>query len=192
MAVKIIAGDFKGRVLSTPEGTSTRPTAVLARKMLFDMLLTDKKWGRDLSGARVIDICAGAGLLGFEALSRGAEKTLLIEQDAKAIAVIKENAAVLRVESRVSILSQKIPSALQFIPAEFMPSEGIFADPPYERPDLLLEIMKGVVEKKLLANNGFFIIQTKPKIELACPPAMKIIDERRSGNAQIWFLQWTT
>ncbi|MDI9313553.1 MAG: 16S rRNA (guanine(966)-N(2))-methyltransferase RsmD [Hydrotalea sp.] len=191
MAVKILSGNFKGRTLQTPEGLGTRPTGVLARKMMFDMLLTDKKWGRDLSGARVIDICAGAGLLGLEAMSRGAEKILLIEHQPDAVAAIKENIARLRVENGATIVPQKLPGAFGFIPSEFMPSEVIFADPPYDRDDLLAAIINGVAEKKLLAQNGFFIIQTKPKIDLSCPPEFKIIDDRRRGNAHVWFLQWS-
>ena len=193
MAVRILSGEFKGRVLKTPDGLTTRPTGVLARKMLFDMLLTDKKWGRDLSGTRVMDICAGAGLLGLEALSRGAEKILLIEHDAAAIAAIKENVAMVRAAARAVVVPQKVPAAFHAIDTvapEFKPSEIIFADPPYERDDLRQIIMERVVADKILASNGFFILQTKPTIDIAPPAGLKIVDDRRAGNARVWFLQW--
>ncbi len=202
--LKIIAGQFKGRHLSAPHGLETRPTGILARKMLFDMLLADKKWGRDMSQAKVIDICAGTGSLGLEALSRGAQKLLLIESSPPAIASIQHNIKLLQAEKQTSLLAQKIQHGWHSIPQEFLPSDIIFADPPYQNTDLLNQIIHGVVNHQLLSPRGYFVLQLDPKnvsfngddkssldikihdINLL---GLKIIDQRRTGKSMILFLQ---
>ncbi|MGI9461962.1 MAG: RsmD family RNA methyltransferase [Alphaproteobacteria bacterium] len=189
MAVKILSGHFKGHNIATPKDIATRPTAVLARKMLFDMLLSNKKWGGDLSKASIIDICAGAGVLGFEALSRGAEKLLLIESSTPAINSIKNNIESLGVKAKTTLLTQKIPKAFHAIPKEFITSDIIFADPPYHRHDLQTDIFKYIATIPLLSKDGFFILQTDPTFKLTCPLGFKVVDDRSSGNGLFWFLQ---
>ena len=82
--VRVIAGEFKGRRLHPPRGTRTRPTADRVREALFSML-------GDVSGARVLDLYAGSGALGIEALSRGAESAVFVERDERALAALRRN-----------------------------------------------------------------------------------------------------
>ena len=82
--MRVVAGEFKGRRLHTPRGSRTRPTADRVREALFSML-------GDVSGARVLDLYAGSGALGIEALSRGAKSALFVERDRQALAALRRN-----------------------------------------------------------------------------------------------------
>ena len=87
--MRIIAGQWRGRPLVAPEGIATRPTADRVREALFSALAHDP----GLDGAAVLDLCAGSGALGLEALSRGAAHVLLVEIDRRAVAVLRRNVA---------------------------------------------------------------------------------------------------
>lgn len=122
--MRIIAGDWRGRLLKAPAGAATRPTADRVREALFSMLAS--RLGT-FEGLRVADLFAGSGALGFEALSRGAAHVTFVEQDRAALDAIRANAAALKADDRVRILAG---SALR-LPAS-KPFDLIFADPPYE------------------------------------------------------------
>jgi 16S rRNA (guanine966-N2)-methyltransferase len=99
---RIIAGAFRGRRLAVPAGIETRPTSVRARQAAFDMLLHADWAGADwLRGTRVLDVFAGSGAFGLEALSRGAAGATFIEQAPVALACLRANIAACRVEARV-------------------------------------------------------------------------------------------
>ena len=122
--MRIIAGEWRGRRLVAPEGDTTRPTADRTRETLFSMLVS--RLG-DFSGLAVADLFAGSGALGLEALSRGAESALFVEQDAAAIRALRANIAALRAQSRCDV---RAASVLSLGPAK-KPLDLIFLDPPY-------------------------------------------------------------
>jgi 16S rRNA (guanine966-N2)-methyltransferase len=118
--VRVIAGEFRGRRLQAPPGTETRPTADRVREALFSML-------GDLSGLRVLDLYAGSGALGIEALSRGAASAVFVERDARAADTIKRNLAALGAEGEV-----RRQDALRFLSSGLGPFDLVFCDPPYD------------------------------------------------------------
>jgi 16S rRNA (guanine966-N2)-methyltransferase len=118
--VRVVAGEFRGRRLAAPRGARTRPTADRVREALFSML-------GDVSGAGVLDLYAGSGALGIEALSRGAESAVFVERDARAAAVIERNLASLGLDQRV--VTQDVKRFL--VRAEGM-FDLVFCDPPYD------------------------------------------------------------
>ena len=93
--MRVVAGEFKGRRLHAPRGAATRPTADRVREALFSML-------GDVSGARVLDLYAGSGALGIEALSRGAESALFVERDRRALAALRRNLDAVGADAEVS------------------------------------------------------------------------------------------
>src|SRR3954452_19986202 len=95
--MRIVAGEFRGRQLSTPSGDATRPTAARAREALFAILA-------DVQGDRVLDLYAGSGALGLEALSRGAERLVLVESSRAAQQAIRNNLLALNVGARATLL----------------------------------------------------------------------------------------
>jgi 16S rRNA (guanine966-N2)-methyltransferase len=118
--LRVVAGRFKGRRLAAPRGTRTRPTADRVREALFSML-------GDVGGARVLDLYAGSGALGIEALSRGAGSAVFVERDAKAVAAIERNLAAVGVEE--TLVRQDVERFLARADGAF---DLVFCDPPYD------------------------------------------------------------
>ena len=118
--MRIVAGQFKGRRLATPRGTRTRPTADRVREALFSML-------GDVTGARVLDLYAGSGALGIEALSRGAASAVFVERDPPAVAAIERNLAAVGVEA---VVVRK--DVARYLARADGPFELVFCDPPYD------------------------------------------------------------
>jgi len=104
--MRIVAGDWRGRTLVAPTGSATRPTADRVRQALFDMLMHAEWGGRAaIEGAVVLDVFAGTGALGLEALSRGAASACFIENDAAALKALRTNVAVCKARDQVEILA---------------------------------------------------------------------------------------
>jgi 16S rRNA (guanine966-N2)-methyltransferase len=118
--VRVVAGEFRGRRLAAPRGARTRPTADRVREALFSML-------GEVSGARVLDLYAGSGALGIEALSRGAGSAVFVERNARAAAVIERNLASLGLEQKVVR-----DDAMRFLARAGGTFDLVFCDPPYD------------------------------------------------------------
>jgi 16S rRNA (guanine966-N2)-methyltransferase len=104
--MRIVAGAWRGRTLVAPPGQGTRPTADRVRQALFDMLMHAEWGGRGvIEGAAVLDVFAGTGALGLEALSRGAATACFIESDAAALGALRANVAACKAEDRVEVLA---------------------------------------------------------------------------------------
>lgn len=123
--LRIVAGDWRGRKLATPEGDVTRPTADRTRETLFSMLAS--RLG-SFEGLKVADLFAGSGALGLEALSRGAAHCLFVDQDPAAIRAIRRNIANLKAQERSDV---RAISAMGLGPAK-EPLDLVLLDPPYE------------------------------------------------------------
>jgi len=122
--MRIVAGQWRGRKLSAPQGDATRPTADRTRETLFSMLVSRLGSFEDL---RVADLFAGSGALGLEALSRGAAHCTFVEQDAAAIRALRANVAALRAAAECDV---RAASVLALGPAK-EPLDLILLDPPY-------------------------------------------------------------
>jgi 16S rRNA (guanine966-N2)-methyltransferase len=130
--MRIIAGAWKGRALQTPSGDTTRPTADRVRQALFDMLLHAPWGGRaTIEGARVLDVFAGTGAFGLEALSRGAAFATFIEQDRAALVALRANIVRLRAVDRSSVLANDALAAATLAASGRTPCSLVFLDPPY-------------------------------------------------------------
>ena len=127
MSLRIVAGEFRGRRIEAPPGRSTRPTRAQVREAWFNVL------GERVVGARVLDLFAGSGALGFEALSRGATHVHFVESSRAVLAVLRRNIEALGVESRTEVSRA---DALVLVSAPERISAGswdlVLADPPYD------------------------------------------------------------
>ena len=132
--MRIIAGTLKGQQLVTPRGHRTRPTADQVRIALMDTLMPH------LSGARFLDLFAGAGGVGLEALSRGAGRAVFVESDATALDALRRNIAALRLQAQTRIVRGDAVRALGMLAAQEERFDLVFLDPPYGA---------GLVEKTL-------------------------------------------
>src|SRR3989441_12933158 len=124
--MRILAGALKGRRLVTPRGPATRPTTDQVRLALLDALAP---W---LEGARVLDLFAGAGGVGLEALSRGAAHATFVERDARAVAALAANVRALGVGSRARVVRAEVGRALGRLAAAGERYDVVFLDPPYD------------------------------------------------------------
>ena len=180
--MRIVAGAQRGRVLVAPKGHSTRPTADRARQALFNVL-EHAPWSRSLSGARVIDLFAGSGALGVEALSRGAGFCLFVDNDRTAREAVAANLAALRLTERARVLAA---DATRLPPLDEGPFDLAFLDPPYGRglaegalSALAVELSPGaLVSVERGADEGPFAAD-----------GYELLDERRWGAARVAFLK---
>jgi 16S rRNA (guanine966-N2)-methyltransferase len=168
--VRIVAGEFRGRRLQAPRGVRTRPTADRVREALFSML-------GDVSGARVLDLYAGSGALGIEALSRGAASALFVERDPRAAAVIERNLASLGLDEPV--VRQDVVRFLGRAKGTF---DLVLCDPPYDSASCLA----GPLVERLpaLTPEGARIVTESDKRKPLVLP-FPLLTERTYGDTRI-------
>jgi len=122
--VRVISGEFGGRRLEAPRGRGTRPTSDRVREALFMAL-------EPLAGAHVVDLYAGSGALGIEALSRGAARADFVESERAALATLRANLGTLGLDDRARVWPLVLPRGLDRIAAELAGADLVLADPPY-------------------------------------------------------------
>ena len=168
--LRIIAGDFKGRRLKAPAGRTVRPTADRVKEAWFSILQ------QSIPDARVLDLFAGSGALGFEALSRGAVQVDFVETHRASLAALQANAEVLKVEARITIhRSDAMRFAARLQPGAY---DVAFADPPYagdEAADLATLFRKSPFARVF-------------SVEHSADQAIAGDDTRRYGDTAITFL----
>jgi 16S rRNA (guanine966-N2)-methyltransferase len=169
--MRVIAGELGGRRLRSARGAQTRPTAARVREALFSMLGA-------LEGARVLDLFAGSGALGIEALSRGAARATFVERAPGALAALRANVAALGLEERCEIRATDALAALR--------SSGqydlVFIDPPYAEAAELA----GALSRELpavLAGGARVVTESDRRSPLAL--ALPLVRERRYGDTMI-------
>jgi 16S rRNA (guanine966-N2)-methyltransferase len=180
--MRIVAGRFRGRVLAAPDGATTRPTSDRARESLFNILAHGEK---GLVGARVLDVFAGSGAVGLEALSRGASHATFIDNDVAAQRVLAANIRKLGVEPASLVL--KIDAARP--PNATLPCHFVFLDPPYFS-GLAGPALTALAAKGWLAAEAVVVVEIAAAEDFVSPlPGWECADERRYGAAKLVFLR---
>jgi 16S rRNA (guanine966-N2)-methyltransferase len=174
---RVIAGSARGRRITVPSGTTTRPTSDRAREGLFSSLQSLL----DLEGARVVDLYAGSGALGLEAVSRGAASVTLVEDDPDALATLRDNVQHLGFRNAF-VVSQPVE---RFLAVDPEPRYDLaLLDPPYDldvRPVLALL-------RPWLADEAVVAVERRTRGgELAWPAAYEPVRSRRYGEATLWY-----
>jgi 16S rRNA (guanine966-N2)-methyltransferase len=182
---RIIAGLAGGRRLSVPAGRGTRPTSDRTREGLFGTV-TAIRGGLD--GAAVLDLYAGSGAVGLESLSRGAADVLLVESDARAARVIRDNIAAVGLPG-ARLLTDRVDRVLGRGPDGAPPRDFVFADPPYAAEDSELErILSRLVGERWLAPGALVAIERASRSgPLDWPPGYVSDRCRRYGEATLWY-----
>ena len=185
---RIIAGAHGGRRLSAPAGAQTRPTSDRVREAFFSTLETLV----DLHGARFADLYAGSGAVGLEALSRGATSTLLVEADARAARVIRDNIVALRAGASARLITGKVAQVLA-LPPEGGPFDVVFADPPYAVPDdEVAELQRALVDNGWLTPDAVVVLERSTRTAIRGEP-LSWVDgitpdrSRRYGETTLWY-----
>ncbi len=185
--MRVVAGKLKGRAIVAPEGQGTRPTSDRARQAVFNVL-EHAAWAGPLQNVRVIDLFAGSGALGFEAMSRGADHCLFVETDDAARGAIRENAETLGLTGSVRVL-RRSATDLGERPASTGPAFDLaFLDPPYGKG--LGELaLAGLLAGDWLKPGAIVMLERgsgEPEIET---PGYERLDARDYGAARVLFLR---
>ena len=197
---RVIAGQAGGRRLAVPPGTTTRPTSDRAREGLFASLLSELG---SFDGVRVLDLYAGSGAIGLEALSRGAGRVLLVESDARAAAVIKANVAAVGMPGatvavdRVERLLSRPPagasagtsaSAAASASVQAGRYDLVLADPPYALAETAVTRVLTLLEGGWLTDGALVVIERATRSgPLDWPPGYLPSKSRRYGEATFWY-----
>ena len=175
--MKLSGGDRARQNVSAPKGRKTRPTAAKVREAMFAVL------GRRVHGARVLDLFAGSGALGFEAISRGAASVVFVDNDGAAAFAIRRNALrLIEDEDRWRILPMQATRALRTLRGTF---DIILIDPPYDRG--AAEELALLMQRGLLAADGIAVVEHRSKEALALPTSMKLIKTSKYRDTSLTF-----
>jgi len=189
----VIAGEAGGRRLAVPDGRETRPTSDRAREGLF---ATISSIVGSLAGARVLDLYAGSGAVGLEALSRGAEHVLLVEYGARAARVIRQNIEAIGLPGAV-VSADRVERVLARGPAPAGGQDGtaggpydvVFADPPYALADTeVTQVLSLLAERGWLLPGALVIVERATRSgPLSWPDGFAPDRARRYGEATFWY-----
>lgn len=178
--MRIIAGKFKGRRVKTLKGLRIRPTSDRVREALFSIL------GDMVRGSLVLDLFAGSGALGLEALSRGAEKVVLVEKDRDALEIIRDNIAALALESACEVISGDYRNILKRLGNNDCSFDLILVDPPYQDTEdgAAENVLSRIVEFDTLRKNGLVVIEHSHRVKINThDSSWKIIQIKRYGRS---------
>jgi 16S rRNA (guanine966-N2)-methyltransferase len=182
--VRIVAGEFRGRALATPVGDAIRPTSDRLRQTVFDILA--HRFDDPVTGARVLDLFAGTGAMGIEAISRGAAYALFVEDSVEGRGLIRRNVEALGLTGRTRIFRR---DATDLGPAgTVLPFGVVFADPPY-RKALGERALASALSGGWLAPGAILVLEEAAGVTFA-PPAGLVSEELRVvGDSQVAFLR---
>jgi 16S rRNA (guanine966-N2)-methyltransferase len=152
--MRVIAGQAHGRHLSAPRGLVTRPPTARVRQSIFSRLVSRF----DFDNARVLDLFAGSGSLGIEALSHGAAYATFIDSSPAATATILKNLRAIELQSQASVITLDVRRALRELAARKKSFDLVFIDAPYRR-DLSDELLARLAEGRLLASGGWVVVR---------------------------------
>jgi 16S rRNA (guanine(966)-N(2))-methyltransferase RsmD len=157
--MRVIAGSHRGRRLSGPRGTSLRPTSDKVREALFSIL------GHRIPGSRFLDLYAGTGAVGIEALSRGATFATFVESDSKAVQIMRKNLTACGMLDQAEVRVASTQTFLRQPQSWHGPYDVLFADPPYADPEAV-ELVLGSWHPDLLASEAVMVIEQDARVQL--------------------------
>lgn len=183
--MRIISGTARGTKLYTLEGITTRPTLDRVKEPLFSII---QKYINENSV--ILDLFAGSGALGLEALSRGAKKAYLCDKSYEAINIIKKNAEKTHLEEKTIILNKDYKKVIELIKNEKF--DVIFIDPPYKL-DIAVKAVEMIIEFKILKEDGIIVLETDEssrELEELKNVNVMVRDLRTYGRVNLLFLNW--
>jgi len=182
--VRIVGGEFRGRGLAGPGSLEIRPTSDRLRQTLFDILT--HSYGDRLEGTRVLDLFAGTGALGLEALSRGAKYALFIEQSVEARGLIRKNVDTLGLAGRARLF-RRDATDLGFA-GSLAPFDLVFADPPYGK-GLGQSAFAAARAGFWLKSDAIGVLEESAKVSLNAIDGFEELERRLVGDSQLVFFR---
>lgn len=175
--MRVIRGVAKGRILKGPKGLQIRPASDKVKQAIFNVL-------GDVRGKRVLDLFAGTGSIGIEALSRGAAQCTFVDGSREGVELIHKNLRNCRLENFSSVIFARIPAGLRRALPQF---NLIFVDPPYDQ-DLVNPTLRAVARQNLLAPGGTVVVEHSPREAIAGDCGLTLTDQRKYGQTLVSFL----
>ena len=181
--MRIIGGEARGRQIRLPRGCRIRPTADRVKESLFAILYR-------LEGSAFVDVFAGSGNVGLEALSRGARSAVFVEKDPRLTDAIRSNLRLLGFENRAEVINADVQRGIGGLIKRAERFDILFADPPYDE-GFVPELMKWLEGGDLLATNGIVVLQhsVRETLEGSCSQVLALADQRRYGDTMLSFLK---
>ena len=182
--VRVIGGLARGRRLHAPPGRQTRPTSDYLREVLFDLL------GQQVSGRSFLDLYAGTGAVGIEALSRGAARAVFVEHDRRAVASLRRNLEVSGLMEKAEVVPAEVLRYLRRAASTPHRFDMIFLDPPYRGADAATALLL-IASKGLLAPGGMVIMErSSQSASLPAPGGIAQVREVRHGDSILELYRW--
>jgi 16S rRNA (guanine966-N2)-methyltransferase len=182
--MRVVGGKLRGRALAAPKSQAIRPTADRLRESLFNILV--HSFDDPVTGARVLDLFAGTGALGIEALSRDATFALFVEEDAEARALIRENVAALGLGGSSRIFRRDATELGEAHPVA--PFSLAFLDPPYGQ-NLAGPALAAARSGGWLTPSALIVVEEATKTQFAAPEGFTELDRRRYDDSEFIFLR---
>ena len=181
--MRIIGGDAKGRRIYSPKNSKTRPTSDGIKESLFNIL-------QEVSGKSFLDLFAGCGNVGLEALSRGAAKVVFVEKNPVMVNAIKRNLLELGINNKYQILETEAAKGIKKLQRKGEKFDFLFADPPYEK-GFIREIFQYLGEGEMISSDGVAIFQHSVREDIpgTLTGTFILTDQRRYGDTRISFFK---
>lgn len=184
--LRVIGGEAKGRKLNILKGMSVRPTGDKVKGALFNILR------EEIAGAEVLDLFAGAGNLGLEALSRGAKRVVFVDKRAVCAGIIRKNLARLDFQDRAEVYEEEAARAVRRLAQQGREVTIVFVDPPYGS-DLAEETLGSLAESHLVKDEGIVVVEHYWKrIMPGGVGGLKLVREKRYGDTSLSFYEAQT
>lgn len=180
--MRVISGTLKGRKLSAPKGKALRPTSDRVREAIFDILQYE------VQGRKVLDLFAGTGALGIEALSRGAIKAVFVEANALFFSVLKKNLNDFGLQERAEVLHREVRTGIKTLAGQGEEFDLVFLDPPYGK-GLARQTLQALSEEKIVSREGLIVAEHSREENPDDIVLLERIDQRRYGRTLVSFFR---
>lgn len=179
--MRVISGTAKGHKLQTPEGLDTRPTTDRVKESLFNII------AYDLAQCKFLDLFSGSGAIGIEALSRGAQKAVFVDESDICKQIIERNLNFTKLYDKAIILKKDVLSAISYLHSINESFDIIFMDPPYNK-GLIEPTLTAIVNAELLKKEGYIIIEHSSKVLIPSIKGLKIVREKDYKTTSMTFM----
>jgi len=177
--MRVISGKARGTALLAPKGDNVRPTTDFVKENLFNIIQ------HDVADARFLDLFAGSGAIGIEALSRGAASCTFVDFAQKSIDLLRKNLEKTRLGVNASIIKGNMPEAVKKLDGQAF--DIIFLDPPYHK-DLAQKCLNSIVEQGILAEDGYIVLEMAARENFTPHNDLEVLKEKIYGSSKLIFL----
>ena len=179
--MRIISGKYARRKIITPKGSETRPTTDRFKETLFNIIENSLKI--NLKNKNVLDLFAGSGSLGLEAISRGAKNCIFIDKSIKAVEAIEENISFLKLNSYCDCYKLDVNKITKFTNNPNKKIDIIFSDPPYSKIDINEIAINNLIKKNWMKDSVYIFLETSSRIPISSISGFDVLEKRKIGDS---------